>query len=395
MGEYTDVTRTSGLGVAHVPIRSPGNWIARLVHMIPAPNGEKGSDHDWESFFGTLTFRIPPESGFPLTVESIMRGPNLVGHGISQVRWAGDSSRLFFAWRRPGDSEFHTYELPRIGGTPRRLSRDEARAAPPALGTPQIPGPQGPPVLAGHYSRDRRRVVFAEEGDLIVQDTVTGTRRQLLRTVESESAPRFTRDEKHVTFLRQNNLFRLALEAGELEQLTDIRPGPERPEPKLTDSQRFLEAQQKELFETVRERLEEKETAESRRKERQKRQPYYLPARASVTAMELSPDGTVVLFAEAQRAEQAKGSIVPSFVTTTGYTEDLQARAKVGDQLGKQRMGILSVETGAVVWVDPGQKAGEEAKAGRRESKDAAGTAARGLEMRAGRGARRLRARSW
>src|ERR1700704_902777 len=75
-----------------------------------------------------------PAGGFDLTVESIMRGPKLVGYPPTGLRWAGDSSRLFFEWRRAGDDEPSTWVVARDGGAPRKLSDDERRSAPPVNG---------------------------------------------------------------------------------------------------------------------------------------------------------------------------------------------------------------------------------------------------------------------
>ena len=337
--DYSDITRTSYQGIALIPITRPGACLVRLVHMIAA---DEAMDHEWESFFSTLTFRIPTEKAFPLTVDSIMRGEQLVGNGISQIRWAGDSSRVYFGWHKPGEKEPGTYVLPREGGAPRKLSEQEAKAAPPAAG--------------GHYSKDRKKVVFEEDGDLILQDTISGARTQLLRTQDLESSPRFTKDEKHLTFVRNNNLYRLSLATPEIIQLTDIRPGPEKRDPKVTESQKFLQDQQKELFEVVRERAKAKEEADAKKKEREKRKPYYLPQRATVSGFALSPEENLVVFSQSERAEQAKQAIVPNYVTETGYTEDIQSRVKVGDAQGKSSMGLLSVETGEVTWIDPGLK---------------------------------------
>jgi hypothetical protein len=37
---------------------------------------------------------------FPLTIDNIMRGPNLVGTEPAQVRWSGDSSKFTFSGKR-------------------------------------------------------------------------------------------------------------------------------------------------------------------------------------------------------------------------------------------------------------------------------------------------------
>src|SRR5918993_4729246 len=130
-----------------------------------------------------------------LTVDSIMRGPDLVGWPPSGLRWSADSSKLFFQWRRPGDKEAATYVVERSGGEPRRLSDEDARQA---------------PAVAGRWDSARRRVAFIDAGDVVVID---GARRiQVTRTKAVESNPRWAREDTHVTFVRDNNLFIVPVE---------------------------------------------------------------------------------------------------------------------------------------------------------------------------------------
>jgi hypothetical protein len=46
--------------------------------------------------------------------------------------------------------------------------------------------------------------------------------------------------------------------------------------------------------------------------------------------VQLSPDGRYVTYRLIQAAEGAKSSIVPDYVTSSGYTEDIPNRTKVG-----------------------------------------------------------------
>src|SRR5262245_37002027 len=64
---------------------------------------------------------------FSLTVDGIMRGPKIVGYPPTGLRWSGDSSRLYFEWRRPGDEEASTWVVGRDGGEPKKLSDAERR----------------------------------------------------------------------------------------------------------------------------------------------------------------------------------------------------------------------------------------------------------------------------
>lgn len=71
-----------------------------------------------------------PPPKLQLTVDSIMRGPDLVGWPPAGVRWGADSRRLYFEWRKPGETEPSTYVLEREGAEPRRLTDDEVRHCP-------------------------------------------------------------------------------------------------------------------------------------------------------------------------------------------------------------------------------------------------------------------------
>ena len=69
----------------------------------------------------------PVPAKFDLTVDNIMRGPDLVGFAPTGVRWSGDSKWIYFEWRKPGEEEASTYVLAREGGESRRLSDDERK----------------------------------------------------------------------------------------------------------------------------------------------------------------------------------------------------------------------------------------------------------------------------
>src|SRR5258707_936364 len=109
---------------------------------------------------------------FPLTVDSIMRGPALVGYPPSGLRWSGDSSKLFFEWRRSTDDEASTWVAGRDGAPPRQLSDDERRSAPP---------------VNGRWDSAHRRVLFVDHGDIVLVDTMSGARRQITRTSGNEA----------------------------------------------------------------------------------------------------------------------------------------------------------------------------------------------------------------
>src|SRR4051812_48901904 len=72
---------------------------------------------------------------FALTIDSIMRGPGLVGYEPTAVRWSPDSKKIYFSWKRAGEpinGDFATYVVNADGSDMRKLSDDEAKQAPPS-----------------------------------------------------------------------------------------------------------------------------------------------------------------------------------------------------------------------------------------------------------------------
>src|SRR5207237_9709494 len=204
---------------------------------------------------------------FELTVDSIMRGPRLVGYPPTGVYWSQDSKHVYFRWKQadePRLKEMSLYVVNRDGSGLRRLTDDEAKQAPPAN---------------GELSKDKTMTVFADEGDIFIYDHAKGARRQITRTVDAETNQHFTFDQKHVYFTRLSNLYVISLDGGSLEQLTDIRAGGGAPAAsaspqKGTDSQEYLKKEERGLLDAVRERAERREEQEKKRKEREKRKPF-------------------------------------------------------------------------------------------------------------------------
>lgn len=299
----------------------------------------------------------PPAKAFELTVDSIMRGPDLVGYAPTGVYWSQDSGRVYFRWKRAGEprlKETDLYVVNADGTGLRKLSEDEARKSPPA---------------AGELSKDRRLTVYTEEGEVYLYDHEKGERRQLTRTVEAESNAHFTRDQRSVYFTRQSNLYVMSLDGGSLEQLTDIRVPTPPPAgaaaaapARAGENQEYLRKEERQLLEVVRERAEQREEQERRRRERDKdrRKPYTLTTGQTITNLQLSPDGAYVVLTLADPAA-GKNAIVPNFISDSGYTEDIQSRTKVGDNQGRTRLGLASVATGEVKWVETGLRRAEVA----------------------------------
>src|SRR5258708_15163364 len=146
----------------------------------------------------------PPTSAkkLVLSIDTIMRGPGLVGYEPSEVRWSGDTERVYFRWKQAGDpveKDPDTYVVNRNGSGLRKLSDQEAAHAPP---------------MTGDRSRDRKRIVYARNGDIYLYDYTTDRGRQITKTADIESNPHFTRDGNRLYFTRSDNLYVMSLDDG-------------------------------------------------------------------------------------------------------------------------------------------------------------------------------------
>ncbi|HEX3533055.1 MAG TPA: DPP IV N-terminal domain-containing protein, partial [Gemmatimonadaceae bacterium] len=187
-------------------------------------------------------------SRFDFSIKNIMRGPELYGRQPDNVHWSSDSKWIYFTWLEPGTDwrerpkQFRVRAVP--GAKPERVSIQQADST-------------GFRYADSERSHNSRFSVVAFNGDLYINDLTTGTTRRLTQTVEAESNPQFSANDREIYFVRNNNVYSLDLTSGFLQQLTDIRQGPQ----PVTDSAKAvgqrgrLEQQQRDLFESVRDRI--------------------------------------------------------------------------------------------------------------------------------------------
>ena len=283
-----------------------------------------------------------------LTVDTIMRGSQFAGYPPRLARWSRDGNRVYFDWKQhtdPVEENYETYVVGRDGKGLRKLTDEEAKHAVP---------------IRGQWTRDKRWNVHVDAGDIYLFDANAGRRRALTDTTEAESSASFTHDEKAVTFVRRNNLFVLSLSDGSLTQVTNIVASDEKgPHVTLfedeakdrTASQKWIADEAKKLSGVLTRRAEEKKEEDAKRKAELAIAPLKLKRGESVSEASLSPDRKYAIVLIANEPEEGKRTIVPSYVTDTGFTTDLPARRKVGDTQPGARLASISTTDGKVNWL--------------------------------------------
>jgi len=252
-----------------------------------------------------------------LSVEQIMQDPKFtIGALPSNIFWAEDSKTIYFNWNPDKNKADSLYGASISEKKPFKIAPQVRRAL---------------PSNNGNYSTDFSKKVYAKNGDVFLMDCRTMTIRQITNTVESETNPSFNSKDDKIVFTKSNNLFSFNIGNGEIDQLTNFQTGTKKPEPKLSEQEKWQKQDQLSLFDILKERSDKK-------KEGDKIQKADLPKRAkeifvedrNVLEPQLSPDEKYITYRLAKSASGSKSAFVPSYVTESGFTEDLPARTKVG-----------------------------------------------------------------
>ena len=282
---------------------------------------------------------------FELTIQNIMRGPEVYGREPQRVRWTVDGRWIYFFWQPPGTDWRETAKPFRVratpGSTPERVTEAHLDSV-------------GPLLETGDRSSDGRSSVVSSMGDLYLVNRARGTARRLTETLGDERDPRFSADGGRVFFLRDNNVFSIDIDGGLVRQLTDVRTGPEPKDPPKAEGQRAtLEQQQRELLEVIRDRERRDSIMKAERKAREalRTKPFYLGKDERVVALAVSPNGRALLLETSISTEKDLQTRVPTYVTGSGYTEELTVRTKVGDEQNSGRIAFMSLPSGDLHWL--------------------------------------------
>lgn len=313
-----------------------------------------------------------PAQSFDFSIANIMRGPEHYGREPSNVAWSADGQWIYFQWAPAGsawNAPTRPYRVRAVAGsTPEQVSDAHMDSMAVSLAD------------GGAFDKLRTRRVFAVRGDLYLATVKTGAIRRITQTNAVESDPRFTADDKGIVFVRDGNAYVLDLTNGDLRQLTDMRDGPApRDEVTRATGQRgALERQQRALFDVIRDRAVTDSMQRAARAEAALRaMPVtYLPAGERVIGLSVSPTLTFAIVTTAAGAgggfagggqggrgggggavgggaqaaggagtAAARNTIVPNYITASGFVEDIPGRTKVGDVNGRSRAYRLEIAT--------------------------------------------------
>ncbi len=284
-----------------------------------------------------------------------MRDPKWIGTSPSNVFWSADSKKIYFSWNPDKKISDSTYVYT-VGtnGAPARASLQEV----------QVAQAQNNAV----FNEARTKMLYVLRGDLYLVDIASGKTTRITQTQDQEFAPRFILKDEWVVYNRNQNLYAWHTQNGSTLQLTNISRGAEtavtavplgggrggaqfggarNAAPAIAalaqSQEQWLRDQQLDLFAVLKER-----------KERRDARTDFLRANRDTDTLksigigdkqlqnlQISPDGRFVTYRLYQAPANSKSTIVPDYVTESGFTTDIPARTKVGAPLGRYEFYVF------------------------------------------------------
>ncbi|MGA2361217.1 MAG: prolyl oligopeptidase family serine peptidase [Candidatus Aminicenantales bacterium] len=303
-----------------------------------------------------------------LSIDLIMKGEEFVGTAPSDPVWAVDGKTLYFRWKKPGDKRAEPYAVTAANPVPRPVKSEEMIKLPPlrsSMGGGMYRMDGGFGGFGGmdggmQFDKAKKRAAFTQNGDIFLLDLVTGKTRQLTATDERKMGARFTSDQKKISFMMADNLFILSLEDGVVRQLTGFTKKVPPADKKPDEIEKWYADEQEDLIKELQEGFPFRGVMRGGMREGQVSQlprpkPVVIKESQNVGSIDLSPDEKFVTFTVYDRSEDGKGTIVPNYVTRSGYTETIESHAKAAYTGYDSSAGAMPLENGEVKWIDCGQ----------------------------------------
>ncbi|MEM7103466.1 MAG: prolyl oligopeptidase family serine peptidase [Bacteroidota bacterium] len=287
--------------------------------------------------FFTVSYSQSVENQSSLSIEQIMQAKDFVGHWVERPFWSADSKTIYFNWNPEKDTLASLYKVAASGGTPEKVSIEEQMKMPTRFGT---------------FNKDRTKKVHAKNGDIFLLDIASGNNLQITNTVQRESSPQFSGDEKSIIFNIGDNLFAWHMVNGTIAQITNFVSGSEKTESTLSEYEQWLENDQYEWHEILDLRKRQRELREERSDAMKvdRPLPIYLDKKR-LSSVEISPDLKFVVY-RLSKSPRNTGTKVPDYVTGSGFAKMLNARSKVGAPQTTYESWVFDIEKDTTYKID-------------------------------------------
>ncbi len=273
-----------------------------------------------------------------LSVEKIMQDPKWMGTFPSDIEWDIHSENIYFKYNKDNDPADSLYRISlKSQNSIEKVSAKEEQSR---IST------------RGSYNSSRTKIAYTKNNTLFIYDLKSRKENSALEMSGIEN-PVFLADEDFIAFTLDNNVYTYSLVNGNLKKLTNIKTGEEstKKEDKATEKATWLKEDNLALLQVIKEREDKKEASKNYRERTKEKDPFtFYSGKKSISNLQVSPDVKYVTFNLITRSENDR-TIVPDYIDTSGYTVDLNTRAKVGEEKTQVELAVYHLEKDTVYMV--------------------------------------------
>jgi len=281
----------------------------------------------------TICFCQRPDT---LSVEKIMRDPQWIGASPSNPFWSADGRKLYFEWNPEKAASDSLYFITLQNKNPQRATVSEKQNA---LSANEI-----------HYNLNKTAFTYEQDGDIFYEEIKSGKTQQITHTVESETNPQFSFSDKEIVFIQNQNLFAWNIKTGQIKQLTNFTNGDAQTKnEKLSQEDQWLKNEQTKYMQVLRERENKNRLAKIYDSATAKKELKKINIDdKSLRNLSISYDGRFISYRLYEPPSKRRSTIVPNYITESGYTTDIKGREKVGEPQGNNEFFIYDAQFDSV-----------------------------------------------
>lgn len=276
----------------------------------------------------------------PLTVEKIMQDPKWMGTSPSAPQWSADGKYLYFRWNPEGAVADSFYYITAENTTPQKATAAQLQQN----------------IFYGNasFNKNKTAYTYSKWGDVFVAQVKDGSARRITQTTETESNPQFCFGDSRIVYRQDLNLFAFDLNTGLTTQLTNFKRGTALPSEDRSSGtnpqEKWLINDQLQTMEVVRQRKQKGELTDSLNRKLQPKELRSLYTENKILqGVNISPTGRFITYRLYKLPLGSKSTIVPSYVTESGFTTDINSRTKVGSTQGTYESFVYDREKDTVL----------------------------------------------
>src|SRR5436190_2754059 len=292
-----------------------------------------------------VSLLFPFFSKAQLTVERIMQDPKWIGTSPQEIFWNYDSRSIYFKWNPDKNISDSSYSFSLQENKISKTKYPDAKLA--------------EDISNGKYNAAKTKIVFIHNADVYLLNAAEKKILRITQTADEETNPGFLKNDNSIVYQLRHDLYTWNSITGNTEQLTHFENGNAPDEnKKLLAQQKWLNGEALQTSSVIKKRKDktdaEKKFLDSNRGEKILRTIYIHDK--ELQDLNLSPGGRFITYRLYEKNNEAKETVVPSYVTQDGYTKEIPARSKVGRPDGtysfyvfdKMKDTVLEVSTDSI-----------------------------------------------